>query len=537
MYGLGSAYTMQAMKLAFVLALVITWVVLFRPPVLGGGAASFVFIQGDSMEPSMSWGDLAVVRGGSYEVGDVVAFRVPEENRDEGNYVIHRIIGGEPSKGFTTQGDHSEEPDVWRPRPDDIVGKLWFNIPGGANWLAFATQPMALVAICGIVVLVSLEDQPSKRRRRGGRRVQVPHSTTGGGGTRLSTETRWLAGAAVLLLAAIALAAAAMYSFMQPTTKDVFEQRVRLEHSVAFDYTVATSESELYPGGVIGPIEPGGAVPLNQTPIYAKLAKTMDLGINYSVAGVEGADVNGELSATLQIQAEEGWTRSEELLPPTPFSGTRSTARVQLDLTAINALIERLQLESGFNASSYTASVNPTVKLSGTVDSEPLQETYTTSYPIVMDATWITPDTELLRHDVKSVGETVNKTNRVAVIGVPVVAMRWAGALLALCAFAGAAALAVRAFRRLAKDETVMIRARYGSMLVSVADVEQRTARRVRVASIQDLVRVAQRDGRAILHENGTSLHRYFVDDGTVSYEYEVLAAAESREDEGGAGA
>jgi hypothetical protein len=70
-----------------------------------------------------------------------------------------------------------------------------------------------------------------------------------------------------------------------------------------------------------------------------------------------------------------------------------------------------------------------------------------------------------------------------------------------------------------------MIRARYGAMLVSVANVNRAPARKIRVSSIQDLVRVAQRDGRTILHQgNGVGPHRYFVDDGAVTYEYQTQA-------------
>ena len=63
-------------------------------------------------------------------------------------------------------------------------------------------------------------------------------------------------------------------------------------------------------------------------------------------------------------------------------------------------------------------------------------------------------------------------------------------------------------------------------MLISVTDADrQHTSHRVRVAGISDLVRLANRDGGVILHEVGKpGSDLYFVDEGTISYEYEVVS-------------
>jgi hypothetical protein len=59
-------------------------------------------------------------------------------------------------------------------------------------------------------------------------------------------------------------------------------------------------------------------------------------------------------------------------------------------------------------------------------------------------------------------------------------------------------------------------------MLISVSDTDLDVdTRRVRVASIHDLARLAQRDGGMIFHqESQTGWSRYFVVEGTVIYEY-----------------
>ena len=126
-----------------VVALVAGWFFLLRPSFLGG-PASYIIVQGQSMEPTLHSGDLAVLgQQDEYHPGDVVAFNV------EGGVVIHRIVGGTAEEGFVTQGDNKDGADVWRPTADDIVGRLWFSIPGGGQFLLRLREPMTLGLMAG----------------------------------------------------------------------------------------------------------------------------------------------------------------------------------------------------------------------------------------------------------------------------------------------------------------------------------------------------------------------------------------------------
>ena len=65
----------RAASISAVAALVLAAVWFFWPTALGGGT-TYVSTHGSSMEPRFSTGDLAILRpAGSYEVGDVVAYR------------------------------------------------------------------------------------------------------------------------------------------------------------------------------------------------------------------------------------------------------------------------------------------------------------------------------------------------------------------------------------------------------------------------------------------------------------------------------
>lgn len=127
------------------------WALFLRPTSLGG-AAGYVMVSGDSMEPSYRSGDFVVSRKqGSYEPGDIVVFRVPKGEVGEGHHVIHRIIGGLATTGFTTQGDNRSSPDLWHPTNEDVVGEVWFRVPGAVSrWLPLLRTPIAVGLFAGL---------------------------------------------------------------------------------------------------------------------------------------------------------------------------------------------------------------------------------------------------------------------------------------------------------------------------------------------------------------------------------------------------
>jgi signal peptidase I len=148
---------------AFLLATIGWWTTL-RPDGLGG-SASYVMVRGVSMLPAYRSGDLVVTRRqASYGPGEVVAYRIPSGELGAGMVVIHRITGGSPSAGFTTKGDNTPDADVWRPRPDQILGRAWIRIPRIGVVLAALRGPLPLASLAtGISVAVALV--PPRRSR------------------------------------------------------------------------------------------------------------------------------------------------------------------------------------------------------------------------------------------------------------------------------------------------------------------------------------------------------------------------------------
>ena len=156
--------TNQAASIAGVVLAVVFWALFLCPQSLGGHAG-YVLVSGHSMLPHYHTGDLVLVeRTSSYHVGDVIAYRVPKGDAMAGAQVIHRIIGGDAAHGFLVQGDNRTAPDVWRPKPSDIVGAKALRIPNAVLVLQFLRSPvlLALLAACFVFVrVIGRETEPA----------------------------------------------------------------------------------------------------------------------------------------------------------------------------------------------------------------------------------------------------------------------------------------------------------------------------------------------------------------------------------------
>jgi signal peptidase I len=148
--------TNKAGSIALVVLTCLFWMHFLRPESLGG-RAGYVLVSGQSMEPRYHTGDLVLVhRYSSYHVGEVIAYRVPKGDAMAGSQVIHRIIGGGAKRGFVVQGDNRTQPDVWRPKPADVVGTKTLRIPNAIVVLQYLRSPifLALLAACFVFVHV-----------------------------------------------------------------------------------------------------------------------------------------------------------------------------------------------------------------------------------------------------------------------------------------------------------------------------------------------------------------------------------------------
>ena len=174
--------TNKAAGIALAILVCLFWAQFLRPQSLGGHAA-YVLVSGQSMEPRYHTGDLVLVEQAARATtsGQLIAYRVPKGDPMAGAQVIHRIIGGDAKHGFIVQGDNRTAPDVWRPKPADIVGAKALRIPNAILILQFLRDPifLALLAACFVFVRVLHAPATSKPEATGcgmTRRVLIAES-------------------------------------------------------------------------------------------------------------------------------------------------------------------------------------------------------------------------------------------------------------------------------------------------------------------------------------------------------------------------
>src|SRR3954451_1956034 len=139
---------------AIAVLVLLFWAQFLRPQSLGGNAG-YVLVSGQSMEPRYHTGDLVLVeKKHSYHPGQLIAYRVPKGDPMAGAQVIHRIIGGDAKHGFIVRGDNRTAPDVWRPKPGDIVGSKALRLPHAIVVLQYLRSPIFLGILAAAFVFV-----------------------------------------------------------------------------------------------------------------------------------------------------------------------------------------------------------------------------------------------------------------------------------------------------------------------------------------------------------------------------------------------
>lgn len=333
------------------LLVVLAWAAWLRPVGLGG-PATLIRVSGASMEPTLTDGDLVLVhRAEHYEVGEVVAFRVPEGR------VIHRIVGGDGRDGYVLQGDNRDEVDQWRPRHGDVIGREVLRVPGAGRALPALNSLPGRLLMLGLAAWLLLrgEDRPDRPRGRrgapGGADAAAPRLPRGTGPL--------VAGAGgVVLLAAALLGGPTATEHREVTS---LSQRIEVEVSGTRASTFAQ------PAPAFGPLSGSDAV---DEPFFTATLSTLDVAFTHTA---EGLDVHDGTTAShrllLEVEgAQGGWRRRLELVPTTRAEGVAFTATASLSLAEVRSLLGRASAELGVVEREHVVRVVPVVVLHGLAD-------------------------------------------------------------------------------------------------------------------------------------------------------------------------
>ena len=153
---------------AVVLIVVVSvWWLALRPTSSFGGSATFITVKGTSMLPTLKTGDFVLAEAQpTYGVGDLVVYRVPRGQIGAGDDLIHRIVAGNPTTGFTLKGDNNPAPDPWIVPRSDVLGKEALAIPGLGNSLLVIRSPLFAGLAAALIAMWLVISPPGWMRRR-----------------------------------------------------------------------------------------------------------------------------------------------------------------------------------------------------------------------------------------------------------------------------------------------------------------------------------------------------------------------------------
>jgi signal peptidase I len=505
-------------------------------PIQFGGQAAYVIVNGISMEPSFHRGDLVILRqADDYQVGDVVTYRHPRIGP-----IIHRIVALDGER-YIFKGDNNSWIDGYHPTKAECIGKLWLHLPAAGNFIEQLRIPhnMAiLAAILGLIVMSSITSSADQRkypttRRRAGltiRFVVAGRATqrTAHQNNRPAQQRRAisLAGGSrdMLIFALTALACAslllAIFAFTRATTRAVPDD-------ISYEQTGTFSYSADAPDGVY---ETGSA----QTgePVFRQLSGTVAVQFVYRLATDQPADLRGSSRLAAEISDGSGWKRAIELQANTDFSGSTFNASGKLDFARIQALIDRYEQQAEIQRQQYTLAVVAHVSLAGTLDGQELRDEFAPRLEFLFDRQQLqvaqssggtnSPFTQSQQGMLK---RSSQRPSTLALLGLALeVASARRIALTGLCLAVSGAFMLGFLLRRAAQiDEPTRIQQLYGRLLIALHDSEPGAGSPlVDVATIDDLVKLAEQHGVMIMHARHGAEQRYFVYDGTLTYRYRV---------------
>ncbi len=481
-----------------------------------GGPTSYAVLSGNSMEPRLEGGDLVVARAKpSYHVGEVVLY----EDRETGARVLHRVIG-ERGGRFVTKGDNNDFVDPVRPARDEVVGELWFAVPGAGTVLAWLKQPLHLGLLLALLVLVGLGGRRElPRSRPPGVRplVALPGAPAAPVPAIVGTVGRAFATVGAVTLAIFVALGVAAHAASGTSIRPIDELYA---HEGRFSYSATTEPDPVYPSGAV---ETG-------MPVFTRLVDTLLVAFAYRFDTRQPADVHGSTRLDAVVRDTTGWQRILPISPAHSFDGTVARAEGLFDVSAFEELVLQARELTAAPLAGITVELRPHVDVSGTAGATRVDESFAPSLVLSYDGTTLRPlpavgappgaAAPFAARRVEPGTEIVPAALGVGSLSLTVDQARtlgWLGVAASLAVLLVGGALLVAGTDGAPASRIAM---RHGSRIVQARAVIPDERWVTEVDDIDALARIADAYGRVILHvtENGDDV--YLVDDGIAVYRY-----------------
>lgn len=479
---------------ATTVALVAGWLLL--APTSLGGSTTYVTTNGNSMEPGIHAGDLALIRSADrYRVGDAVAHHSDMLDTT----VLHRIVAVDEGV-YTLQGDNNSWLDPDQPTEDNIVGALALRIPQGGVWLDRITSPTMLALL--VLALTLGGGAAARTRRRNRRRTVSSHvyraSRTHGPVVLPAHLAPVAYGAAIMGALALLLG---VLAWGGPSTEVVTDE-VASKNRVTFSYTAQVPRTPAYDDTTLS----------SPDPVFRKLAQTVEVA--YAYVGEPGRSV----SVSAELSASNGWRTTLPLAPDTSFDTGEYDGTVVLDLRALDSRTSQAAKAIGLPMDQVTVTVRPRfVTQAG--------EVFQPELPLSLTSTTLTlADTASLESaDTSTTLSETSDRRTLSLLGrnLAVDTARVLSVALLAGALLAAVLLLFLGRSRRPATEGEAIRRRYASMLVRVEPTPVPAGRSiVDVTDMATLVKLAERYGLLVLHWSRANVDTFLVQDEGTTYRY-----------------
>ena len=494
------------------------------------------------MEPTFHLGDLVLLRTADhYEVRDIVAYHHPQLG-----VVIHRIIARQGGR-FVLQGDHNTWIDSYDPLPQDIIGKLWVYIPINFNWFQYRHStafqvgiPIGMGVLAAVVLFVGQpEEEHIKRKKRSTKPRSASADATGSVGSvdsadlarsqhlrshsslrlrnkpvnamnKAKTNVASLDSVLFVLFVVGALSIGiGVVAFSQSTTHTA-DTELGYEHHATFAYTAED------PQGIFD----NGRVETGQ-PIFREFTHAITTTFSYSFMSPRIRESGGIYRLVAEISDDTGWKRTLELRPSTAFTGTGFKNVNVLNLDRLQQLISHMQNSTKTKHPSYHVALEAQIFAVGSSGKNGWQDRFMPRLEFIFD------ETELRLTSLDQIAQTKKdaliepelQPNQINLLLFKLdVTMARYGVVAGLVLVVSGLALVL--YMRARTQPDLHIQSRYGSLLVTASHIERLPGVMVEVASIDDLMKLAERENGIVLHSTDAVGHHYFLQAGETLFHY-----------------
>ncbi len=502
------------------ICLAMIWVMFI--PVQFGGWAAYLIVSGVSMEPTLHTGDLVILhQTDSYEIGDIAAYYYPIAD----GIVIHRIIGQQENR-FILLGDNKPKVDPYQPSQAEMIGKYIIHIPG-LGLMINQAKSLGLLSTTTLIILLGLlliapllisRVKPKQRDRSFKQKGKSEMKTFNLSQINRADFTFFL------VILALAAAILAYFGFKQPLTQTV-------SNDISYQQTGTFNYSAVAPPGIYNAdkLQTG-------EPIFRQLITQFRVDFDYQLTSAAAGDVAGTYRLSAEISHQNGWNRTIELTPQTPFQGPDFTISSGVDISQIQLLLDNIEQQTGLQNQHYTLAIVPQISISGFLADQPFQDNFAPPLAFNFDAAQlqlanhgsnnpnVPPQDPLKPSQSGTINHADEAPNIISILGLSltVATIRQIAIAGLIMAIAGLIAFAWLLFRAKQSDQAAQIELKYNSHLINIQNPGLNPNQEIiEVTAIDDLVRLAERDGCMILHYRDGSQHQYFIKTDTLTYRYQ----------------